>query len=125
MSTPLPSGVVTLVFTDIEGHSELWERYRAAFHSTLVEHNRLVRVAITRWGGVEIKTEGDSFFIVFHRASDAVQFAVDVQRTLLQHDWRAPADSSGEPITLRVRIGLHTGEPLLIHHPDGQPDYFG
>ncbi|HEX8551662.1 MAG TPA: adenylate/guanylate cyclase domain-containing protein [Abditibacteriaceae bacterium] len=118
----LPSGVITLVFTDIEGSSALWESHRDRFAPVLNEHNRLMRAAAAAWNGVEVKTEGDAFFLVFARASNAVAFAVDAQRALAAYDWNKCLAGLDE---LRVRIGMHSGEPILAAHPDGSADYFG
>jgi predicted ATPase/class 3 adenylate cyclase/Tfp pilus assembly protein PilF len=117
-----PTGVITLVFTDIEGSSALWEAHRESFAPVLSEHNRLMRAAASAWNGVEVKTEGDAFFLVFARAADAVGFAVDAQRALSGHDWNQHLAGLTE---LRVRIGMHSGEPILATHPDGSADYFG
>lgn len=117
-----PTGVITLVFTDIEGSSSLWEAHREAFAPVLAEHNRLMREAAARWNGVEVKTEGDAFFLVFARASDAVNFSVDVQRALNAHRWN---EVHPEVETIRVRIGMHAGEPIFGEHPGGLGDYFG
>lgn len=117
-----PTGVITLVFTDIEGSSALWEKHRADFAPVLAEHNRLLRAAAAQWNGVEVKTEGDAFFLVFSRASDAVRFAVDAQLGLVTANWGQFLPGLSE---LRVRMGMHSGEPILSQHPDGSADYFG
>src|ERR687886_1878324 len=101
----LPSGTVTLLFTDIEGSTRLLqalggERYAAV----LADHQRLLRVAFQQHGGREVDTQGDSFFVAFSRAGDAVQAAVAAQRALAAHPWP-------EGGAVRVRMGLHTGEP--------------
>ena len=84
----------------------------------LEEHRRLLRDAFARHGGVEVDTQGDAFFVVFARASDAVCATVDIQQALAAHSW--PQDA-----VVQVRIGLHTGEPrrsaegyvgLDVHH---------
>lgn len=121
MSEEFPTGTVTLVFTDIENSSVLWEQHRAVFPAVLEAHHRIVRAAAARRRGFEVKTAGDSFFLVFAGASDAVQFAVDTQRALRRQDWDAIAPGMPE---LRVRIGLHTGEPLVSEEA-GSPAYDG
>src|SRR5205807_8760624 len=83
------------------------------------EHNEIIRESAARWNGVEVKTEGDSFMVVFSRASDAIQFAVDSQQALEHHFWPAEVGQ------VRVRIGIHTGEALASRHPSGAVDYFG
>jgi class 3 adenylate cyclase len=105
MST-LPSGTVTFVFTDIEGSTELLKRLGDRYSDVLSGHRRLVRETFTASDGVEIDTQGDAFFYVFARARDAVAAAVDVQRLHATSSW--PDDAE-----VRVRIGLHTGEPAV------------
>jgi predicted ATPase/class 3 adenylate cyclase/Tfp pilus assembly protein PilF len=118
----LPSGVVTLVFTDIEGSSTLWERHGETFAPVLDAHNRLLRAAAVRWHGAEVKNEGDAFFLSFAKASDALRFAVEAQQALSIYDWSTLVSGIN---TLRVRMGLHSGEPIAGEHPDGTSDYFG
>ncbi len=105
----LPGGTVTLLFTDIEGSTRmLQELGREAYVRALTAHRRLLRDAFTAHGGVEVEMQGDSFHFAFPYARDAVAAAVAGQRALAEHEWES------EPI--RVRIGLHTGEPM---HSDG------
>lgn len=120
--SPFPTGVVTLVFTDIEGSSALWETHGESFAPVLAEHNRLLRAAAARRGGVEVKTEGDAFFLAFARADAAICFAVDAQRAIAACRW---PDVLPGVDALRVRIGMHTGAPIVDRHPDGSLDYFG
>jgi predicted ATPase len=96
----LPSGTVTFVFTDIEGSTRLLEKLGAAYAEALAEHRRLLRQAFARYGGVEVDTQGDAFFVAFVRVSDALAAVEEAQRALV-----------GEP--LRVRMGVHTGEPQV------------
>jgi predicted ATPase len=97
----LPSGTVTLLFTDVEGSTSLLERIGAdRYAEVLAEHRRRLREAFTRHRGVEVDTQGDAFFYAFARASDAVAAAEDGQTAL------------GDGPVL-VRMGLHTGEPLI------------
>jgi class 3 adenylate cyclase len=103
----LPSGTVTFLFTDIERSTESAaalgdERWAEALQT----HRDLLRPAFEKHGGVEVGTEGDSFFVAFARARDAVGAAIDGQRSLESHAW--PGESR-----LRVRMGLHTGEALV------------
>jgi predicted ATPase/class 3 adenylate cyclase len=100
VSSTLPTGVVTLLFTDVEGSTKLLHELGDAYAEALHEHRRLLREALTAHEGVEVDTQGDAFFVAFGRASDAIAAASDAQRAL-----------SGGPI--RVRMGLHTGEPRL------------
>lgn len=112
-----PTGTVTLVFTDIEGSTSLWEKYRDAFKPVLEEHNRIMRQAAEAFRGYEVKTEGDAFFVAFARPADALEFALRAQ-TELAHV-KAGADA------VKVRIGIHTGEPLVEIDRHGRADYFG
>jgi len=102
----LPTGTLTLLFTDIEGSTRLVQTVGATRYAGLqADHRRLMRAAFAAHGGREVDTQGDAFFVVFRRAADAVAAAIDAQRALAAHPW--PAD--GE---VRVRMGLHTGEPV-------------
>ena len=102
----LPAGTVTMLFSDIEGSTVLLSRLGEAFGAALAAHRRILRAAFTRWRGHEIGTEGDSFFVVFESAVDAVRACVEAQRALAAHDW-----PDGVPV--RVRMGLHIGEPTV------------
>src|SRR5438046_1926442 len=95
----LPTGTVTFLFTDIEGSTRLLHELGDAYAGVLAEHRRVLREAFARHGGVEVDTQGDAFFIAFARASDALAAARDA------------ADALEGPI--RVRMGVHTGEPLV------------
>lgn len=119
MTERAPAGVITLVFTDIQGSSALWEKLGESFRPVLDRHNSLLRDLIDRCDGYEVKTQGDSFMVAFSRAEDALRWAVEVQKSLSREPW---PDTVGD---LRVRIGMHTGEPLLGHDPAGRADYFG
>lgn len=100
----LPTGTVTLLFTDIEGSTELVQQLGPDYAEVLAAHQRLLRNAFG--DGVEIGTEGDSFFVVFESATQAVAAAVTAQRGLADHGWP-------EEHPVRVRMGLHTGQPSL------------
>jgi class 3 adenylate cyclase len=102
----LPSGTVTFVFSDLEGSTGLLKRLGEGYAGVIAEHRRLVRECFGARDGVEIDTQGDAFFYAFARARDAVAAAVDVQRAHAHHDW--PGNER-----VRVRIGLHTGEPAV------------
>ncbi len=102
----LPTGTVTFFFSDIEGSTRLLEALGDDFASLLERHHRILRAEFSRSGGVEVGTEGDSFFAVFPSAPDAVGAAVAIQRAIAAEEW--PPGS-----ILRVRIGLHTGEARL------------
>jgi YVTN family beta-propeller protein len=109
----LPSGTVTFLFTDIEGSTQLVRRLGPAYADVLSEHQQIVRAAVAAHDGREVDTQGDSFFVAFRRAKDAVAAAVAIQRDLAAHEWPEQAQ-------VRVRIGLHTGEPHV-----GEERYVG
>ncbi len=110
----MPTGIVTFLFTDIEGSTKLWERSPAAMREELATHDRLLREIIERNHGVVFKTVGDECCSAFQHPREALRAAVDVQRALHLYAWPA---AIGE---IRVRIGIHTGE---CTERDG--DYFG
>jgi class 3 adenylate cyclase len=110
---PLPSGTVTFVFSDVEGSTALLKQLGDRYDQVLTEHRRLMRERFTEHGGVEIDTQGDAFFFAFPRARDAVTAAVEAQRAHAERDWPDGVD-------VRVRMGLHTGEPAL-----GSEGYLG
>jgi predicted ATPase/class 3 adenylate cyclase len=103
----LLTGTVTLLFTDIEGSTRLVERLGDRYVEVLAQHRRLLRAAFGRFDGREVGTEGDAFFVAFAKASQAVAAAVAGQRALAGHSWPDGA-------MLRVRMGVHTGEPTVI-----------
>jgi predicted ATPase/class 3 adenylate cyclase len=104
--TDLPSGTLTLLFTDLEGSTRLLEQLGNAYGAVLADQRAILRTAFANWNGREMDTQGDAFFVVFTRAGDALQAAVEAQRALGEHSW--PPDAF-----VRVRMGLHTGEPWL------------
>ena len=93
-----------MLFSDIEGSTALLSRLGDRYGEALSAHRAMLRKAIAAWGGREMSTEGDSFFVVFGSAADAVGCALAAQRELAGYDW-----SGGDPV--RVRMGLHSGEP--------------
>src|SRR5436309_1681918 len=98
--TELPTGTVTFLFTDIEGSTRLLHELGDDYADALAEHRRVLREAFVRHGGTEVDTQGDAFFVAFARASDALAAARAAQVSI--------AD-----LPVRVRMGVHTGEPLL------------
>lgn len=102
----LPTGTVTLLFTDIEGSTRILQRLGDRYPELLAEYRSLLRAAFQPAGGREVDTQGDAFFIVFPRAVDAVRAAVTMQRAVATHSWPEGA----APAT---RMALHTGEPEL------------
>src|SRR5919109_4825045 len=100
MVSDLPTGVVTLLFTDVEGSTRLLHELGDGYGEALHEHRRRLRATFADHDGIEVDTQGDAFFVAFARASSAVAAAADGQRAL-----------AVGPI--RVRMGLHTGEPRV------------
>src|SRR4029077_15148485 len=99
--TERPTGTVTFVFTDVEGSTELLRRLGAnAYAALIAEHARLVDGAVAEVDGVVVDTQGDAFFAAFPSATGRVQAAARLQRELAETE-------------LRVRIGIHTGQPTL------------
>jgi class 3 adenylate cyclase len=96
----LPCGTVTLLFTDIEGSTRLLRVQAEHYAEFLAAHRRLIRTAITAHNGVETGFVGDSIFAAFDRAPDAIAAAAEAQTAL-------------EDGPVRVRMGVHTGEPLV------------
>jgi predicted ATPase len=96
----LPSGTVTFLFTDVEGSTRLLQELGDRYPEVLAEHRRVLREAFARHGGVEVDTQGDAFFVAFPKASEALAAAAEGRDALAEGP-------------IRVRIGLHTGEPLV------------
>jgi DNA-binding NarL/FixJ family response regulator/class 3 adenylate cyclase len=106
MARRLPTGTVTLLCTDIEGSTSIVRRLGGRYVDVLEEHRRLVRDAVMAAGGMEIDCRGDEMLLVFSDAEAAVRGAVEAQRALATHAWP-------EGNEVRVRMGLHTGEPSV------------
>jgi DNA-binding NarL/FixJ family response regulator/class 3 adenylate cyclase len=109
----LPQGTVTLLFTDVEGSTKLVHELGDAYAGVLADHRRIVRESIAEAGGHEVDSRGDEFFLAFPDAGSAASAAVTLQQSLAAHEWPTGVD-------VRVRVGLHTGSPVLR---DGA--YFG
>lgn len=107
----MPSGLVTFLFTDLEGSTVLWDEHPDEMEAALAEHDRRLREAVGRHNGYIFTTAGDSFAVTFGSAPDALAAAIDAQLML-----REPCG----PITVKVRMGLHTGTASLR-----EGDYFG
>jgi predicted ATPase/class 3 adenylate cyclase len=108
-----PSGLVTLLFTDIEGSTRAWEAYPAEMQIALERHDEIVRAQIEDAGGYVFKTVGDAFCAAFAEPAYAIGAAVEVQEALAAEPWP-------EQVPIRVRVGLHSG---VCQQRDG--DYFG
>lgn len=136
-----PFGRLAIVFTDIQGSTELWDFNQDWMASAQFLHDAAVRALILQHGGYEVKTVGDAFMVAFQSVERAVGFALAVQDGLLQVEWPATRGRLGdltkhldvETINgeklwcgLRVRVGVHVGEPLLQANPKtGRMDYYG
>jgi predicted ATPase len=106
----LPSGTVTFLFTDVEGSTKLLHALGAeAYAAALADHRRVLRDAFAAHGGVEVDTQGDAFFVAFPTAPGALAAATQANEAL----------RSGP---IRVRMGLHTGTPLLTDEGYVGPD---
>src|SRR5713226_4804679 len=102
----LTIGTVTLLFSDIEGSTRLVQQLGERYAEVLADCRHLLRQVFVEYNGREVDTQGDAFFVAFARATDAVGAAAAIQRVLAERAWP-------EGISVRVRIGLHTGEPKL------------
>jgi class 3 adenylate cyclase len=109
----LPSGTVTFVFTDIEGSTRLLQELGDAYGDVVSAHRRIIRETFGEHDGREMDTQGDAFFFSFARARSAVEAAVAAQRALREAEWPLGKE-------VRVRMGLHTGEPSV-----GEEGYIG
>ena len=132
-----PTGTITLVFTDIEGSTALWEYFGKDFKNLLEQHNRLFRQAFEEFNGYEVKTEGDSFMVAFQDASSAVAMCLRMLRRLEATQWGhgcstpcqetiEKARSAGVFAGIKVRMAAHTGTPDFQSDAlTGRMDYFG
>jgi len=109
----LPTGTVTLLFTDLEGSTRLWEEHPEAMKPALARHDEIVRAAIEEHDGYVVKTTGDGFHAAFATAHDAADAAIAAQLVLAGEPWAYTG-----PLT--VRMGVHTCE---AEARDG--DYYG
>ena len=105
----LPTGTVTLLFTDVEGSTAALHTLGTAYGDSLGLHRTVIRGAIAAHGGVEVDTQGDAFFVAFGSADDALHAARDAQQALASASWP-------DGLQLKVRMGLHTGEPEQHDH---------
>ena len=103
VSTPLPRGIVTFLFTDIEASTKLWESAPEQMRVALQRHHAILQEAIASKGGTVFQIIGDAFCIAFPTAPSAISAAVTAQHALYQEPWDLP-------FPIRVRMGIHTGE---------------
>jgi class 3 adenylate cyclase len=108
-----PVGTVTMLFTDIEGSTALLRSLGESYGDLVRDHHNLLRAVTAAHGGQVVDTQGDAFFFAFRTAKEALVAGVEAQRRLSEHVW--PDD-----VDLRVRMGMHTGEPAL-----GSEGYLG
>src|SRR5258708_35915250 len=107
----VPVGTTTLLFTDLEGSTRLLQQAgEEPYKQILADYRQLLRTACAAFDGHEVDTQGDAFFLIFARAADAVSAAAAMQPSFALHPWP-------QRRAVRVRIGLHTGEPT--HSPAG------
>jgi class 3 adenylate cyclase len=106
----LPSGTVTFLVTDVQGSTQLLERFPDGYAEVLGAQRAIIRAAVSEFDGREVDCRADEFFAAFPTAQAAVRAAVAAQRALVGHRWPDEA-------VVRVRMGIHTGEPAL--HDDG------
>jgi class 3 adenylate cyclase len=109
----LPGGIVTFLFTDVEGSTQHQRRLRERWADAHAAQRRLLREAVAESGGNEVDAQGDSFFAVFTGARSAVGAAAAAQRSLHEEAWPDEGD-------IRLRMGIHTGEPIV-----GEEGYLG
>ncbi len=133
-----PTGEVALVFTDVQGSSAIWDALGRDCVPILALHDAAMRAEIARFSGYEVSTAGDSFFVAFAHAREALGFCMAAQERLASVDWPAAltenpalaaiagADDERGLRGLRVRMGVHTGEPWIRRDPTtGRMDYGG
>lgn len=112
MVAAIPSGVVSFLFTDVEGSTRLWEAGADEMGESLTLHDQIMRNAVAEQRGHVFSTAGDAFAVAFGSVGEALTAAVNIQLRLLSASWPGPQ--------IKVRMGLHTGE---AQERDG--DYFG
>eukprot|EP00002_Diphylleia_rotans_P006635 TRINITY_DN159_c0_g1_i7.p1 TRINITY_DN159_c0_g1~~TRINITY_DN159_c0_g1_i7.p1 ORF type:complete len:2480 (-),score=532.94 TRINITY_DN159_c0_g1_i7:244-7683(-) len=134
---PAPTGMIAVVFTDVQGSTSMWEKAPGAMSDALHAHNDIMRGVIRRNKGYEVKTEGDAFMITFSSVKNALNFCMQSQEMLIGCDWdselldhpAAQLESYNGRIIfrgIRVRMGIHYGEPICREDPvTGRMDYFG
>ncbi len=132
-----PMGTVSLVFTDVQGASRLWERCPHAMREALELHDAVLRAALDRGPGYEVKTQGGAFMLAFPSPVEAVRWCLDAQEALMRAPW--PEELLAQPEAsmeqgphgmlyrgLRVCMGIHVGEPVCrMDERTGRADYFG
>jgi class 3 adenylate cyclase len=103
----LPSGTVTILFSDIEGSTRHLSNLGKHFIELLFRQREILRQSTSNWDGYEVEVSGDSYYAVFERAGNAINCAVEVQKALCTNPWP-------EGVDVKLRIGIHTGEPWIV-----------
>mmetsp|Transcript_47333 Transcript_47333/g.112575 ORF Transcript_47333/g.112575 Transcript_47333/m.112575 type:complete len:767 (+) Transcript_47333:217-2517(+) len=126
---------MTMIFTDVQGSTSLWEADPIAMQRALRLHDTTIRRVLAAYNGYEVTTEGDAFQLAFHDAFDAIRFCLELQRELLHVSWpleilQQPDAMEAEDRSwrgLRVRMGVHSGRPLSTtrHEVTGRTCYHG
>ncbi|KAL9653200.1 hypothetical protein ABK040_009506 [Willaertia magna] len=133
------SGKIAIIFTDIQNSSVLWQTNEKAMREALIIHNHIMRKNLEHYNGYEVKTNGDSFYVVFQDPIQALDWAIKTQHDLLYATWPGELynqfdcrqtwnelDRSLIWSGLRVRMGVHYGRAHLVHDKVvRRPDYFG
>jgi len=132
---PKASEEVTMVFTDVQGSTNLWEANPAAMEQALRLHDAKIREVLAANNGYEVTTEGDAFQMAFHEPLDAISFCLEVQTELVKVEWPAATlghsegciSDDGAWAGLRVRMGVHSGRPAAVtkHEVTGRWRYAG
>lgn len=121
-----PTGEVAIIFTDVQGSTELWEQHPEAMRTALALHDSILRAEIARHGLYEVKTEGDAFMVTARTGADALRWCLRVQERLNEAAWPEPlCQGPPELRGLRVRMGVHWGAPECRRTNTGRMDYFG
>ena len=106
-----PSGTVTFLFTDIEGSTKLSQQHPESMPRLLTRHNEILNAAIETHNGFTFEVVGDSYAVAFHNTGDALEAAIDIQRTLYKEAW--------SPAPIKVRMGIHIGAAQLETASEG------
>eukprot|EP01062_Namystynia_karyoxenos_P063299 TRINITY_DN5611_c0_g1_i1.p1 TRINITY_DN5611_c0_g1~~TRINITY_DN5611_c0_g1_i1.p1 ORF type:complete len:1071 (+),score=248.21 TRINITY_DN5611_c0_g1_i1:382-3213(+) len=135
---PPPGDEVAIVFTDVEGSTELWDLFPVGMQRALATHNNVIRHCVDDQGGYEVKTVGDAFMIAFSDLRRAVRCALNMQTALCNAEWPSEVlglqrcakvlAKTGQVLWngIRIRAGVHCGAARREMNPiTGRADYFG
>jgi class 3 adenylate cyclase len=136
---PASSGVITLVFSDVQGSTSQWEHHPTVMAGAIILHNKVIRELLRQYGGYEVKTHGDSFMVAFQRPDNAVRWCLAVQDALFHAPWNEhlmehPDSAQAYSLSgvlnqrgLRVRMGVHTGvaDAVVVDPITSRMDYLG